>query len=65
MNYSRQYAGFGVGSRFEVLSTKLQANAGLVAATAFSAVRFVVLGLAGSQTLDLRYVGWSFVALGG
>ncbi|MFC7081855.1 phosphate ABC transporter permease PstA [Halorussus caseinilyticus] len=55
--------GFGVGSRFGVVSTEPQADAGLVAATAFAGIWFVVGGLVGSQTLGLGSVGWFAVAL--
>ncbi|NHN60912.1 MULTISPECIES: phosphate ABC transporter permease PstA [Halorussus] len=55
--------GFGVGSRLEVLPAEPQADAGLVAATAFAAVWFVVGGLVGSQTFGLGLGGWLVAAL--
>ncbi|WP_394346049.1 phosphate ABC transporter permease PstA [Halorussus pelagicus] len=54
--------GFGVGSRVGVLSTEPQADAGLVAASAFAGIWFVVGGLVGSQTFGFGFVGWFFVA---
>ncbi|UPW01843.1 phosphate ABC transporter permease PstA [Halorussus gelatinilyticus] len=55
--------GFGVASRLEYLATEPQTDAGLVAATAFSGIWFVVGGLVGSQTFGLGFVGWLFTGL--
>ncbi|MFC4448489.1 phosphate ABC transporter permease PstA [Halorussus aquaticus] len=55
--------GFGLGSRVGVVATDPQADAGLVAATAFAGIWFVVGGLVGSQTLGLGPAGWLAVAL--
>ncbi|WP_135854744.1 phosphate ABC transporter permease PstA [Halorussus salinus] len=55
--------GFGVASRLDYLPTEPQADAGLVAATAFSAIWFVVGGLVGSQTFGLGLVGWLLAGL--
>ena len=55
--------GFGVASRLDYLPTEPQTDAGLVAATAFSAIWFVVGGLVGSQTLGLGVVGWLFTGV--
>jgi phosphate transport system permease protein len=54
---------FGVGSRLELVNTNPLPSAGLVAATAFGVLWFVVGGLLGSQTLGLGTVGWLAVGL--
>jgi phosphate transport system permease protein len=54
---------FGVGSRLEYVPTNPRASAGLVAATAFSGVWFVVGGLVASQTFGLGTAGWLAAAL--
>ncbi|WP_439027814.1 phosphate ABC transporter permease PstA [Haloarchaeobius sp. DT45] len=55
--------GFGVASYLEFVETNPLPSAGLVAATAFSGVWFVIGGLFGSQTLGFGFIGWLIVAL--
>jgi phosphate transport system permease protein len=54
---------FGVGSRLEMVETKPEPNAGLVASVAFGGIWFVVGGLIGSQTLGAGLIGWLAVAM--
>ncbi|HKL29557.1 MAG TPA: phosphate ABC transporter permease PstA [Natrialbaceae archaeon] len=54
---------FGVGSRLDMVETKPEPNAGLVASVAFGGIWFVVGGLIGSQTLGAGLVGWLAVAI--
>ena len=54
---------FGVGSRLDMVETKPEPNAGLVASVAFGGIWFVVGGLIGSQTLGAGLVGWLAIAL--
>ncbi|MFC6989562.1 phosphate ABC transporter permease PstA [Haloplanus sp. GCM10025708] len=54
---------FGVGSRLGFVATDPRPTAGLIAATAFGLIWFVVGGLVASQTFGLGTVGWTAAAL--
>jgi phosphate transport system permease protein len=54
---------FGLGSRAGMVETDPSPSAGLVAATAFSGIWFVLGGLVASQVLGLGTVGWLVLAL--
>ncbi|WP_327052534.1 phosphate ABC transporter permease PstA [Halomicrococcus gelatinilyticus] len=54
---------FGVGSRLGYVATDPSPSAGLVAATLFTGIWFVVGGLVASQAFGLGTVGWLVVAI--